>query len=73
MTSAKLGRLYQPVYFNYGIAIHGSGNAPNYPAPRSCVRHPMHIAACLPDLIEINDMIDVFGGVESQTPTALTP
>jgi hypothetical protein len=62
--NAKLGRLYQPVYFNYGIAIHGSGNVPDYPASRGCVRHPMHIAEYLPDLIEINDMIYVFDGVE---------
>jgi hypothetical protein len=62
--NAKLGRLYQPVYFNYGIAIHGSGNVPDYPASRGCVRHPMHIAEYLPDLIEINDLIYVFDGVE---------
>ncbi|MEO6569907.1 MAG: L,D-transpeptidase family protein, partial [Ilumatobacteraceae bacterium] len=62
--NAKLGRLYQPVYFNYGIAIHGSGNVPDYPASRGCVRHPMHIAEYLPDLIDINDMIYVFDGVE---------
>jgi peptidoglycan hydrolase-like protein with peptidoglycan-binding domain len=62
--NAKLGRLYQPVYFNYGIAIHGAGNVPDYPASRGCVRHPMHIAEYLPDLIEINDMIYVFDGVE---------
>ncbi|MFW2333983.1 peptidoglycan-binding domain-containing protein, partial [Ilumatobacter sp.] len=29
--NAKLGRLYKPVYFNYGIAIHGAGNVPDYP------------------------------------------
>lgn len=62
--NAKLGRLYQPVYFNYGIAIHGAGNVPTYPASRGCVRHPMHIAEYLPDLIEIGDMIYVFDGVE---------
>lgn len=62
--NAKLGRLYQPVYFNFGIAIHGSGNVPDYPASRGCVRHPMHIAEYLPDLIEIGDAIFVFDGVE---------
>ena len=62
--NAKLGRLYKPVYFNYGIAIHGAGSVPAYPASRGCVRHPMHIAEYLPDLIEINDLIYVFDGVE---------
>lgn len=62
--NAKLGRLYKPFYFNYGIAIHGAGNVPAYPASRGCVRHPMHIAEYLPDLIEVGDMIYVFDGVE---------
>jgi len=71
--NAKLGRLYQPVYFNYGIAIHGSGNVPDYPASRGCVRHPMHIAEYLPDLIEINDMIYVFDGVEEPETYGAAP
>ncbi|BAN03500.1 L,D-transpeptidase family protein [Ilumatobacter coccineus] len=71
--NAKLGRLYQPVYFNYGIAIHGSGNVPHYPASRGCVRHPMHIAEYLPDLIEINDMIYVFDGVEEPETYGAAP
>ena len=62
--NAKLGRLYQPVYFNYGIAIHGAGNVPDHPASRGCVRHPMHIAEYMPDLIDIGDAIYVFDGVE---------
>ena len=71
--NAKLGRLYQPVYFNYGIAIHGAGNVPDYPASRGCVRHPMHIAEYLPDLIEINDMIYVFDGVEEPETYGAAP
>ena len=71
--NAKLGRLYQPVYFNYGIAIHGAGNVPDYPASRGCVRHPMHIAEYLPDLIEINDAIYVFDGVEEPETYGAAP
>ena len=62
--NAKLGRLYKPVYFNYGIAIHGAGNVPHYPASRGCVRHPMHIAEYIQDLVSIGDAIYVFDGVE---------
>ncbi|WP_051062775.1 L,D-transpeptidase family protein [Ilumatobacter nonamiensis] len=62
--NAKLGRLYKPVYFNYGIAIHGAGSVPDYPASRGCVRHPMHIAEYIQDLITIGDAIYVFDGVE---------
>jgi peptidoglycan hydrolase-like protein with peptidoglycan-binding domain len=71
--NAKLGRLYQPVYFNYGIAIHGAGNVPDYPASRGCVRHPMHIAEYLPDLIEIGDAIYVFDGVEEPETYGAAP
>jgi peptidoglycan hydrolase-like protein with peptidoglycan-binding domain len=62
--NAKLGRLYKPTYFNYGIAIHGAGNVPNYPASRGCVRFPMHIAEYIQDLVEIGDDVYVFDGVE---------
>ena len=33
-----LGQIYRPKYFNGGIAIHGSGKIPNYPASHGCVR-----------------------------------
>ena len=62
--NAKLGRLYKPVYFNYGIAIHGATNVPNHPASRGCVRFPMHIAEYMQELVEIGDMVYVFDGVE---------
>ena len=41
--NAKLGRLYQPVYFNYGIAIHGAGSVPASPAfARLCASPDAH-------------------------------
>ncbi len=33
-----LGKIYRPKYFVGGIAVHGSGNVPNYPASHGCVR-----------------------------------
>ena len=33
-----LGKIYRPKYFRGGIAVHGSGNVPNYPASHGCVR-----------------------------------
>jgi hypothetical protein len=62
--NAKLGRLYKPVYFNFGIAIHGASNVPDYPASRGCVRFPMHIADYMQDLVSIGDAVYVFDGVE---------
>lgn len=61
---SKLGRLYNPVYFNYGIAIHGATNVPSRPASRGCVRIPMHIAEYFPSLVANGDLVYVFDGVE---------
>lgn len=62
--NAKLGRLYNPVYFNYGIAIHGASDVPKQPASRGCVRIPMHIAEYFPSLVANGDLVYVFDGVE---------
>jgi len=59
-----LGRMYNPVYFNYGVAVHGLSNVPDYPASHGCVRIPMHIAEYFPELVEKGDMIFVFDGIK---------
>lgn len=33
-----LGKIYRPKYFRGGVAVHGSGSVPNYPASHGCVR-----------------------------------
>ncbi|MUN41826.1 L,D-transpeptidase family protein [Actinomadura litoris] len=48
---SPLGRLYNPVYFNGGIAFHGALDVPRYPASHGCVRLPMHIAEYFPSLV----------------------
>jgi len=35
---APLGKMYRPMYFRGGFAIHGSSNVPGYPASHGCVR-----------------------------------
>ena len=35
---SHLGALWRPKYFNGGIALHGSGSVPAYPASHGCVR-----------------------------------
>jgi len=49
--TSPLGRLYNPIYFNGGIAFHGALSVPKYPASHGCVRMPMHIAEYFPDLV----------------------
>ena len=36
--TSSLGRLYNPLYFSGGYAIHGAGSVPRYPASHGCVR-----------------------------------
>ena len=38
---SDLGRLYNPLYFNGGIAVHGYPSVPTRPASHGCVRIPM--------------------------------
>ena len=61
----RLGRMFKPVYFNKGIAVHGSGNVPNYPASHGCIRIPMHIAEYFPELVKNGDQVFVFDGKKS--------
>ncbi|MFE9101558.1 L,D-transpeptidase family protein [Actinomadura geliboluensis] len=49
--TSPLGRLYNPIYFNGGIAFHGALDVPRYPASHGCVRMPMHIAEYFPGLL----------------------
>lgn len=57
---ADLGKLYNPVYFVGGIAVHGAGSVPNHPASHGCVRIPMGIAEYFPTLVANGDTIEVF-------------
>lgn len=70
---SALGGMYRPVYFNYGIAVHGAQNVPNKPASHGCIRVNNEIADIFFDLI-VNakgteakprgDQVYVFNGVE---------
>ena len=70
---SALGGMYNPVYFNYGIAIHGAQNVPNDPASHGCIRINNYLAEFFPDLVEHasgteakpkGDQVYVFNGVE---------
>ena len=74
---SPLGQLYNPFYFNGGIAVHGYESVPNYPASHGCTRIPMHIAEYFHTLVHVGDPVYVFGGtpanVVSSTPIAPPP
>jgi peptidoglycan hydrolase-like protein with peptidoglycan-binding domain len=58
---AKLGSLYNPVYFNGGIAVHGYESVPTYNASHGCVRVPMPIATYFPDIAPLGMAVYVVG------------
>lgn len=60
----KLGTLYNPVYFNAGIAVHGAILVPLKPASHGCIRIPMSVATVFPSMVQYRDRIYVFDGVK---------
>ena len=59
-----LGGMFNPVYFNYGIAVHGAHNVPNAPASHGCIRIPEFIANYFPTLVAKGDRVYVWDGVK---------
>ena len=64
MRESKLGTMYNPVYFNYNIAVHGAILVPLEPASHGCVRIPMSVARYFPALVAYGDRIYVFDGIK---------
>ena len=73
---SPLGQLYNPFYFNGGIAVHGYPTVPTSPASHGCARIPMHIADYFHTLVHVGDPVYVFGGTDakiiSSTPIETT-
>ncbi|SEL22684.1 L,D-transpeptidase catalytic domain [Nonomuraea pusilla] len=59
--TSYLGRLYNPIFFNGGIAFHGALSVPLYPASHGCVRLPMNVAEVLPGLLGTGVPVHVRG------------
>jgi hypothetical protein len=57
----KLGRMWNPYYFDGGIAVHGLASVPPYPGSHGCVRIPMHIADYFPRLVALGESVYVMG------------
>ena len=65
---SRLGKLYNPLYFNGGIAIHGSGSVPAGPASHGCVRIPMTASKWFFDQVPIGTPVYVIGGARAPVP-----
>jgi peptidoglycan hydrolase-like protein with peptidoglycan-binding domain len=57
----KLGRMWNPYFFNGGIAIHGLESVPPYPASHGCARIPMDIATYFASLVARGESVYVVG------------
>ena len=65
---SRLGKLYNPVYFNGGIAIHGAPSVPAHPASHGCVRIPMATSAWFHDTVASGTPVYVIGGRKAAVP-----
>ncbi|MGI8685859.1 MAG: L,D-transpeptidase family protein [Acidimicrobiales bacterium] len=65
---SRLGKLYNPLYFNGGIAIHGSGSVPAGPASHGCVRIPMSASKWFHDTVVVGTPVYVIGGSRAPVP-----
>jgi peptidoglycan hydrolase-like protein with peptidoglycan-binding domain len=69
MRISPLGELYKPSYFNGGIAFHGNGSVPTYPASHGCVRLPMAFADWFfQNAAPIGMVVYVYGGPSGPNP-----
>lgn len=65
---SRLGLLYNPLYFNGGIAIHGAPSVPAYPASHGCVRIPMYVADWFARTVPNGTPVYVLGGKRAPVP-----
>jgi peptidoglycan hydrolase-like protein with peptidoglycan-binding domain len=65
---SRLGELFNPLYFNGGIAMHGSPSVPAYPASHGCVRIPMNSSLWLFDNVPNGTPVYVLGGKKAPVP-----
>ena len=65
---SKLGHLYNPLFFNGGIAIHGEPAVPSYPASHGCVRIPMGDSLWFYNAVPAGTPVYVLGGRQAPVP-----
>jgi peptidoglycan hydrolase-like protein with peptidoglycan-binding domain len=59
--NGPLGGMMNPVYFNYGIAMHGADNVPLEPASHGCIRMHQKISDVFQNFVAIGDLVYVWG------------
>ena len=56
-----LGRMFNPVYFNFGIAIHGAKEIPLHPASHGCIRIHRAISDTFQNYVQKGNAVFVWG------------
>ncbi len=56
-----LGRMFNPIYFNFGIAMHGAKEVPLHPASHGCIRMNRTISDTFTNFVDIGDRVYVWG------------
>lgn len=60
---SRLGGMYDPIYINQGIAIHGANSIPLEPASHGCIRVSRTLGEKLQSMIAIGDEVLIWDGV----------
>ncbi len=61
---SRLGGMRNPVYFNYGIAVHGAFQVPKEPASHGCIRIDNSFSEHFQSLVAVGEPVFVWDGVE---------
>ncbi|MEQ8438579.1 MAG: L,D-transpeptidase family protein [Ilumatobacter fluminis] len=59
---SALGGMYDPIYINQGIAIHGALTVPLQPASHGCIRVSQYLGEKLQGMIDIGDQVLIYDG-----------
>lgn len=60
--NGPLGGMWDPIYINQGIAIHGAINVPLEPASHGCIRVSRYLGESLQSILEIGDRVLIWDG-----------
>ena len=61
---SRLGGMRNPVYFNYGIAVHGAYQVPDHPASHGCIRIDNSFSEHFQSIVNIGEQVFVWDGIE---------
>ena len=78
LRNSALGGMWDPAYFNYGIAMHGALNVPLHPASHGCIRMSQTAGRTFHQYIDVGDQVFVWDGIKepeyyAQNPGAAYP